>query len=106
MAVPDIQVLSSILVDEKASSVERRTAMAAMFGGQKHVYDYHKVGLYWEYLQELLVDTGFCDVRNVSGFGLFDDSSDLILAVSVWEDGEMRDLCDVDENIYITVKLR
>ena len=83
ISVPDMMTLSEILIDPTINESTRETVMATIFGGQKHKFDYHKTGFYFEYLNKLLLQFHFCNVINMKdGFGLFEDSSDLILAVS------------------------
>jgi hypothetical protein len=48
-----------------------------MFGGQEDMYDYHYVGFNEHLLTHLLLAVGFCDVKRVETFGLFNDSSSL-----------------------------
>jgi hypothetical protein len=49
--------------------------MMIMFGAQADEHDYHRVGLWREYLAALLGQAGFRRVDQVPLFGLFRDSS-------------------------------
>ena len=77
VAVPDLMALASLIVDDSLDAAARYATMQMMFGGQLNAYDYHNTGFYFEYLEELLLEFHFCDIRRVSDFGLFLDSSDL-----------------------------
>ena len=51
--------------------------MRMMFGGRTTDYAVHCVGLNFEFLGQFLHDAGFREIRRVSGFGLFNDTSTL-----------------------------
>jgi predicted SAM-dependent methyltransferase len=51
--------------------------MRMMFGGQEDMYDYHYVGFNEHLLTSLLLQSGFCDVKRVETFNLFNDSSSM-----------------------------
>jgi predicted SAM-dependent methyltransferase len=50
--------------------------MIMMFGAHVDQYDFHKVGLNFEFLANILMDEHFVDVQRVKSFGLFEDSSE------------------------------
>jgi hypothetical protein len=52
--------------------------MRMMFGGRATDYDIHYVGLNFEFLKDFLQEAGFCDIRRVSQFGLFNDTITLL----------------------------
>ena len=52
--------------------------MRMMFGGHVDEYDYHLVGLNEEFLNSYLYHAGFVNARRVKGFGLFDDTSNMV----------------------------
>eukprot|EP01041_Mallomonas_annulata_P009849 gene9849-20486_t len=78
ISVPDLEILAELLTDTNLSNQSHYEVMQMMFGGQLNEYDYHKTGLYFEFLEELLEENGFCNVQKVHHFGYFIDSSDLI----------------------------
>ena len=43
-------------------------------------HDFHKTGFDEDLLAQLLTSVGFCEVRRVTSFGLFDDTSEKIFA--------------------------
>jgi predicted SAM-dependent methyltransferase len=47
-----------------------------MFGGQMDAFDFHKSGLTWEILQDLLQQLGFTAIERAETFGAFADSSE------------------------------
>ncbi|MEX1108564.1 MAG: methyltransferase domain-containing protein [Dongiaceae bacterium] len=79
MSVPDLAVLSRLFLDERLDAQERMTAMMMMFGGQIDEHDFHHVGLYREFVADLLAGVGFKTVHQVARLGIFPDSSDAML---------------------------
>lgn len=75
MSVPDLSVLCELFVDQSLSFPERAHVMHIMFGGQLDAHDFHRVGLWREYLGRSLSAAGFRRVDQVPVFGLFQDSS-------------------------------
>jgi predicted SAM-dependent methyltransferase len=75
ISVPDLHVLCWLFLSPELDPKERFHVMRVMFGGQMDAYDYHKVGLTWEFLLQFLQEAGFTSARRVSEFGLFDDCS-------------------------------
>ena len=59
-------------------TLEQRLFVVRMIhGGQVDAHDFHLAGFDEGLLAALLVGAGFCDVRRVAAFGLFDDTSAL-----------------------------
>ncbi len=80
VSVPDLDVLARLFVDRTLLSMQDRfLVMRMIFGGHMDKYDYHLVGLNEEFLTEYLRVAGFVDVRRVTDFGLFQDTSCLKL---------------------------
>lgn len=77
ISVPDLECLSRLFVHPKAPPKDRYLIMRMMFGGQTDPYDVHKVGLYWDYLSDLLREAGFAAVERIERHGLFDDASEV-----------------------------
>jgi predicted SAM-dependent methyltransferase len=75
VSVPDLELLCKLFVHPNLDFPGRFYIMRAMFGGRLDEHDVHQVGLSFEILGNFLNDAGFRDIRRVSGFGLFDDSS-------------------------------
>jgi predicted SAM-dependent methyltransferase len=73
VGVPDMEALSKLFVHPEMSLQERLRVMAMMFGGQNDEYDFHKVGLTWEFITIYLAQAGFRSATRVELFGLFDD---------------------------------
>jgi predicted O-linked N-acetylglucosamine transferase (SPINDLY family)/predicted SAM-dependent methyltransferase len=76
ISVPDLEVLCRMLLRGDIGAQGRLHVMRMMFGGQVDRHDYHQIGLYFEYLRDLLKSAGFHDIQRVESFGLFDDTSD------------------------------
>lgn len=76
ISVPDLEVLCRMLLRDDLGAQGRVHVMRMMFGGQVDRHDYHQIGLYFEYLQDLLKHAGFHDIHRVESFGLFEDTSD------------------------------
>lgn len=75
MSVPDLEILCSLFLDKTLDTNERLRVMSMMFGGQVDSYDFHKVGLWREYVAYLLRQAGFRRVNQVPEFGIFSDAS-------------------------------
>lgn len=75
MSVPDLGVLCELFVDQSMTFKERAQIMYMMFGGQLDAHDFHRVGLWRDYLGRALATAGFRRVDQVPVFGLFHDSS-------------------------------
>ena len=48
-----------------------------MYGAQTSKYDFHYTGFDEDILAEFLTLAGFCEIRRVPSFGLFEDTSEL-----------------------------
>ena len=80
MSVPDLDVLARLFLDRSLlSGQERFLVMRMIFGGHIDKYDYHLVGLNEEFLSGYLHSAGFIGIRRVTGFGLFNDTSGMLL---------------------------
>ena len=84
ISVPDLSVLSGLFVDERNAgdgedaSRRRFLIMRMMFGGQTDQYDVHLGGYDFEILGQYLSVAGFCQIRKVQSFGIFNDSSEIM----------------------------
>jgi len=80
ISVPDMDILAELfLAKEKLNVNERFQVMRMMFGGHIDKYDYHVVGLNLEFLSHYLFTSGFENIKRVKFFGLFEDTSCLVL---------------------------
>src|SRR5688572_24421576 len=77
ISVPDLGVLCRLYVNPAATALDRLTIMRMMFGGQMDAHDFHYVGFSAELLATFLSDAGFQDLKQVSDFSLFSDTSTL-----------------------------
>jgi predicted SAM-dependent methyltransferase len=79
VSVPDLDVLASLFVlKEKLTIEERYLVMRMMFGGHVDQFDYHLVGLSVDFLTTFLAEAGFVNLRKVTTFGLFQDTSAML----------------------------
>ena len=79
ISVPDIDVLSTLIVDRAACSMEERfLLMRMMFGGHVDAFDHHQVGFNDEILAWFLGATGFSGMRRVERLGVFADTSETL----------------------------
>lgn len=79
ISVPNLDVLSAILIDKQNSTLQQRFDVIRMlFGGQVDTWDFHKVGLNEEVLFYFLNQAGFSSIQRVNDFGFFPDTSTLI----------------------------
>lgn len=77
VSVPDLEVLSWLLLNPDYDQNDRFQIMRRIFGGQSSAEDFNKIGLYFDLVATYLRDAGFSSVEHVESFGLFDDSSTL-----------------------------
>lgn len=76
ISVPDLEILAKLLLRPELNFQARFHVMRMIMGGQTNPYDYHKVGLTYEFLQAFLGQAGFRRAKRVSSHGLFEDTSD------------------------------
>lgn len=75
-SVPDLDILSRLLIHEKLDVQQKYHVMRMMFGGQVDEYDFHYIGYTWDFFKELFAgQSGFKKMTRVEDFGLFDDTS-------------------------------
>jgi predicted SAM-dependent methyltransferase len=77
VSVPDFEMLCRTFLRPGLDLEQRFYVMRVIFGGQTDPYDFHKIGLTWEFLATFLTQSGFVDIRRVEEFGLFNDCSGL-----------------------------
>ena len=73
VSVPDFDVLCIMFLYPSLSGEQRFYIMNMIFGGQQDPYDFHKVGLTWEFMSSYLDQAGFSSFRRVDEFGLFEN---------------------------------
>ncbi|MDO8310707.1 MAG: methyltransferase domain-containing protein, partial [Sideroxyarcus sp.] len=75
ISVPDMDVLAWLFLDPSMGKPQRFEIMRMMFGGQLDEFDFHQIGLNFDFMLDYLQEAGFSSVEHVESFGLFDDSS-------------------------------
>lgn len=75
LAIPDIIAISELLLDENVSYKKKLMLTTILYGGHEDEYNIHHAGYFFELIQNVLVQSNFCDVRRIDVFGLFDDCS-------------------------------
>lgn len=79
VSVPDLDVLSGMILDKNRLTVEERFfVMRMIFGGHVDRYDYHVTGLNEEFLRVFLQQAGYINFTRVDNFGLFKDTSSMV----------------------------
>lgn len=79
ISVPDIDILSGLLLQKDRLSIDERFfVMRMIFGGHVDEYDYHAVGLNQDFLASFLRSAGFVNLRRVQNFGMFTDTSSAV----------------------------
>jgi predicted SAM-dependent methyltransferase len=69
LAVPDLQVISSMLIERRGwFTPPHGPWLGALYGGQKDEYDFHKTGFTAPWLAHLLREAGFGEIRRVDRF--------------------------------------
>lgn len=81
VSVPDLDVLAHLFTQKDALTPDDRyMVMRMMFGGQTTDYDFHKVGLNFEFLGAFLDNANFKNIRKTDDFGFFQDTSTMVFA--------------------------
>ncbi|MDP3514123.1 MAG: hypothetical protein Q8S20_15400 [Sulfuritalea sp.] len=80
LSVPDLETLSSLLLNPSLDMAEKFQVMRMLFGAQTTPSDFHQIGFTFEFLVDYLRDVGFESVEHVESFGLFNDMSDFVFA--------------------------
>jgi predicted O-linked N-acetylglucosamine transferase (SPINDLY family)/predicted SAM-dependent methyltransferase len=75
ISVPDFELMCRLFLDPQQSRQNRSYIMRVVFGGQEDPYDYHHVGLTFEFMCDYLAAAGFSRVERSGDFGLFHDES-------------------------------
>jgi len=78
ISVPDFELLCRMFVHPSLNGEQRFFVMNMIFGGQQDPWDFHKVGLSWEFLSSYLKQAGFNTYRRVRNFGLFENDCSTI----------------------------
>lgn len=76
LSVPDLDVLVWLFSKPDASKAEKFYVMRMMFGGQMDEYDFHRIGLNYDFLTDYLLDVGFSSIEHVESLGMFADTSE------------------------------
>ncbi|OWZ11965.1 UDP-N-acetylglucosamine-peptide N-acetylglucosaminyltransferase [Phytophthora megakarya] len=80
VSVPNLFNLATLFVNESIPHQDRLWFMTIMYGGQIDQYDLHKVGFDEAILIAYLTQAaGFCEFTRYDDFGLFSDSSVLVV---------------------------
>lgn len=77
LSVPDFETLCRMFIRPDLKLQQRFEIMQVVFGGQNTPHDFHRVGLSFALLGTFLKAAGFAEIRRVSNFGLFHDSSEV-----------------------------
>jgi predicted SAM-dependent methyltransferase len=75
IAVPDLEVLTTMLAHPALSRADRWHVQRMIYGGQIDPFDFHKTGFTFDLLAAALEDAGFRNVQRVQDFNLFTDTS-------------------------------
>lgn len=81
LSVPDLDILAHLLLQRHQFDVNQRfQIMRMIFGGHLDAYDHHRVGLNQDFISAYLARAGFERLQRVNRHGLFDDTSDTVVA--------------------------
>lgn len=78
ISVPDFELLCRMFLHPSLNGEQRFFVMNMIFGGQQDPWDFHKVGLSWEFLSSYLRQAGFSSCKRVREFGLFENDCSTI----------------------------
>ncbi|KAF4145414.1 Methyltransferase domain [Phytophthora infestans] len=79
VSVPNLFALATLFTNESIPHQDRVWIMTVIYGGQIDQYDLHKVGFDEAILLAYLTQAGFCEFTRYDDFGLFADSSILVV---------------------------
>ena len=107
ISVPDLEALSGMFINERlgegVEKAQRRFhIMRIMFGGNAEDGDVHMAGYDFDIIGGFLEAAGFCRIKRVREFGLFNDSSVLWWD---WEKGQTVHGGDVGEEGGVQISL-
>ena len=80
ISVPDMDILCKLFLSKSLTANDRFMVMRMMFGGHIDSYDYHYTGLNEEFMHFYFNQTGFENAQRVTGFGIFNDTSNLVFS--------------------------
>jgi len=76
ISVPDLEVLARLFLSKDRLNIQDRLfVMAMIFGAHVDEYDFHFTGFDQDFLATFLHEAGFVNMRRVSSFGFFHDTS-------------------------------
>jgi predicted SAM-dependent methyltransferase len=75
ISVPDMDVLAWLFVNPQFKKSVKFEIMRIMYGGQIDEFDFHHIGLNFDFMYEYLCDAGFVGIERVESLGFFDDRS-------------------------------
>lgn len=78
ISVPDFELLCRMFTHPSLNGEQRFFVMNMVFGGQQDPWDFHKVGLSWEFLSSYLQQAGFSNWKRVREFGLLENDCSTI----------------------------
>jgi len=73
ISVPDFEILCRLFLHPSMNPEQRFLVMNMVFGGQQDPFDFHKVGLTWEFLSSYLQQAGFRSFRRVAEFDILEN---------------------------------
>lgn len=77
VSVPDLDILCRLFLKPSLEPAQRFHVMRMMFGGRGDAHDVHHSGLTAEFLGHFMFKAGFRDLKRVSEFNEFNDTSSL-----------------------------
>jgi len=79
VSVPDMDVICGLFLDKNISMENRVHLLEIIYGGHSNQYDFHLFGYDLDILIGVLEAAGFKNATKTQRFGIFADSSDLVL---------------------------
>lgn len=76
VAVPDLETLCRLFLESGHDLNQQWFVQRMIMGGQVEPFDFHKTGFNFQFLGGMLHAHGFREIKRVTGFGLFRDTSD------------------------------
>ena len=77
VSVPDLGILARMFIQSSRTYLQKKVIMTIMYGGQHNVFDFHKIGFFYEFMARLLAAADFCEIERVESLDIFEDASKL-----------------------------
>ena len=75
VAVPDLEILCKLMLEDSLEVQDKWFVQRMMYGGQTDAHDFHYTGFTFAFMSALAGDAGFTRIERVTNFDIFNDTS-------------------------------